>query len=69
MKDFFKRKKKMIKQRLNDDKFSTGSIFEDSQELQQIRIMYDHKFDTKFADAMESYISGSWGPAKEKFDD
>ena len=68
-KEVDRRKKNIIKQKLSDANFSMESHFDASSELQNIRILHDFHFETKFQEAMGAYISGEWAEAKDRFDD
>lgn len=65
-KQIYRRKRKILKRRLELGEIDAGMLFDRSKEVQQMRNGVDLKFNEMFDEGFELYIKGSWEMAKDK---
>lgn len=65
-KEMYRRKRSLLKRKLESGEITAGALFERSKEVQLMRKEIDSKFLQVFGEGLELYLEGDWEAAKQK---
>ena len=67
-KQFFRKKKRLLKKELDKRNITTGKIFQQSRELNLMRKAFTEEFFDSFDKGLKSYLLGNWEQAKQELE-